>query len=556
MLETHLRQAATALLEYTIRIAPMDTREWGEGMLGELRHVDGAWAAVGWSLGGASVLAKAALGSILIPGRRGQGIAADGGLFARRVSLSKAALTGGAVCVLGAMLFFLAPPFRQAVRVSLGAWADMVSTTARHGQPRLTALAKRAEAGHDAHGLLFAAARLNDGRESARLAEEAVRLDPTLAWVYAVVAVRHPELPEIPQWVSELERRDLQNALPHFITAETIDLAQVSRAARLSPREARKQSEEGPAWQRAMAAAFASPKFDDYLDRLSEVDRRVIAGYRFREVEELLSSDQAGLPGYAFSDSRRFAEGLLDTAQQLEAQGDRKGALEKYWAVARFGQVMDSQAHTDEGQLVGATLQTMAYKQLARMSTRDGRLGEAGLFSYLQEKFDPQRGERARLEGRILDQEIVSRNAAVLQISSLLMIVFCGLIALAGSVLILSAGRGVYPAYKRAKPVATVVALAGAVGFLLSSATVYLTYRPYWYIFQTTVLSGEQSRAHHDLQNLLMAIRGFPGGVPDSHLVRIFPVYFWTGVTLLSVIGLVLMLLRHFLGRPRAKTAA
>src|SRR5260370_41172874 len=100
MLETHLRQAATVLLESAIRIAPPDTRDWGRAMRGERNHVEGPWAAVMWALGGASVLAKRALASLFIPGRRGQGIPPGAGLFAKNVSLRKAALAVGGGCVL------------------------------------------------------------------------------------------------------------------------------------------------------------------------------------------------------------------------------------------------------------------------------------------------------------------------------------------------------------------------------------------------------------------------------------------------------------------------
>jgi len=69
MLETHLRQAATVLLESAIRIAPPDAGDWGRAMRSELNYVEGHWAAVMWALGGASVLVRRALASLLMPGR-------------------------------------------------------------------------------------------------------------------------------------------------------------------------------------------------------------------------------------------------------------------------------------------------------------------------------------------------------------------------------------------------------------------------------------------------------------------------------------------------------
>ncbi len=552
MLETHLRQAATALLESAIRIAPPDTRDWGQAMRGELNHVEGPWAAVMWALGGASVLAKGALASLFMPGRRGQGIPSDAGLFAKDVSVRKAVLVTGAGCILAALLFFAAPPFRQGIRVSLAGWQNVFRVTPSRGQPGLAALATRAEKQHDPEGLAFCAVRLHNSRESARLAQEAVRLDPALIWVYAVVAVRHPDLPEISQWVPILRRWDPQNALIHLITAESIDIDLASKATKLSPDEERKEWVQDPAWQSVMAAAFASPKFDDYLDRLKELDQKVVSQYRFNDPYELLSGEEADLPTYAFFDSQRFAESLLQSGQNLEARGDRRGAAGKYWAVARFGLVIDSQGHTDFEHRMGSSLQAGAYKQLQALSQKEGSADEAALFGYLAGRFTPAVEEDSRLGGQwVFGRYVSRRNAAVLQIAGLMMLIFSGLVVVAGSVVIVGSRRGAGLAAQRAKPVATVVTLAGAVGLLLSSATIYLTYRPYWYIFQHAILNGDRSQTR-DFRDFLMATHVLPGYASDSYLLVNFPFYFWTGVTLLGVIGLALILLRHFLGRPHA----
>jgi len=514
--------------------------------------VEGPWAAVMWALGGASVLAKRALASLFIPGRRGQGIPSDAGLFAKDVSVRKAALVAGGACILAALLFFAAPPFRQGIRVSLTVWHEVFRVTASDGQPGLTALSKQAEKQHDPEGLAFCAVRLQNSRESARLAQEAVWLDPTLIWIYPVVAVRHPDLPQISQWVSTLEQWDPKNALIHLITAESIDIDHVSKASKLSPKEEQKELGGDPAWQSAMAAAFASPKFDDYLDRLKELDQRVVSRYRFNDPYELLSGEEADLPTYAFFDSQRFAESLLQSGQEAEARGDRRGAAKKYWAVARFGLVIDSQGHTDFEHRMGSSLQAGAYKQLQALSQKEGSPDEAALFGYLAGRLTPAVGEDSRLEGQwVFGRYVARRNAAVLQISGLMMLIFSGLVVVAGSVVIVGSRRGARPAAQRAKPVATIVALTGAVGLLLSSATIYLTYRPYWYIFQHAILNGDRSQTR-DFRDFLMATHMLPGIAPNSFLVVNFQFYFWAGVILLGVAGLVFILLRHFLGRARA----
>ena len=556
MLETPLRQAATVLLESAIRIAPPDAREWGQAMRGELSYVEGRWAVVMWALGGASVMAKHALMSLLIPGRR-QGIPPGDELFAKNVSLRKAALVGGAGCILAALLFFGAPPFRQAFRVAMSPWTFLFQIASRNFQPGFEALAKRAEARHDAEGLAFCAVRLRNSRESARLAEEAVRLDPNLLWVYAVVGMRHPQLREVGKWVEKLERRDPQNALFPLIKAQSMVRDQFHYSVWAPPSQERDE-----AWRCAMAAAFQSPKFDDYLDRVGELNRRVIPRYRFYDPYEVESREELDLPVWAFENSERFAKFLLHSGEDLEARGDRKSARDKYWTIARFGQMVDSQGRTGFEHLTGTTLQAMAYKQLQASFEKGGNQAEAALFGYLAAKFDPVSGEHPGFPGEsAFGWSIASRNAAVVETSGLMILVFSGLLVVAAAILIVgsSVSRWTRPAAQRAKPLATMVVLTSAVGLLFSSVTLYLTYRPYWYIFQGAILNGGRSQAR-DLRDFLMAAQRPPGVPPRLYLLLdsllysgspSFLFYAWMGVTLLGVIGLVLILLRHFLGRPR-----
>jgi tetratricopeptide (TPR) repeat protein len=554
MLETQLRQAATVLLESAIRIAPPDSRDWGRAMMGELPYVEGSWAGTLWALGGSSVLAKQALASLIIPGHRGKGIVPDGGLFAKSATLRKAALAIGAACVLVAFLFFAAPPFRQAFRVALTPWYHMFQIASRNPEPGFKTLAGRAEQRHDPEGLAFCAVRMQDPRESARLAEEAVRLDPNLLWVYAVVALRHPGLSETGPWVERLERWDAQNALFHLITAESIEQAHF-RGPELTARA----PEQYPAWQSAMAAAFQSPTFDDYFDRVAQLNRRVVRRYSFYDPYEVESREQIDLPLHAFQNSERFAQLLLDSGAALEARGDRKGGRDKYWTVARFGQLIDSQGRTGAEHGMGTTLQAMAYKQFQGSFTEEGKKAEAALFAYLAAKFDPGKREHFGVAGdSAFGEETSERNAAVVQISGLMILVFCGLMFIATAILIAGSRRRAPLAAKRAKPVAIMVVLSSAVGLLFSSITLYLTYRPYWYIFQSAILNGDRVETN-DFRYFLNFTPALPGVSPRGYHVLVnallysgspsFLFYVWTGVTLLGVIGLALILLRRFLGR-------
>jgi hypothetical protein len=523
-------------------------------MMGELNYVEGSWAGTMWALGSSSVLAKQALVSLIIPSRHGQDFVPDGGLFAKSATLRKAALAIGGACVLAALLFFAAPPFRQAFQVALQPW----HIASGNLQVSFETLARRAEAGHDPEGLAFCAVRLQNPRESVRLADEAVRLDPNLLWVYSVVAMRHPELNETRAWVEKLERWDPENALFPLITAESLGRANLHGGKPSAPTQEHEQ-----AWQSAMAAAFQSTKFDDYLDRVAQLNRRVVPRYGFYDPYEVQSREQIDLPDSVVDNCQRYAQSLLLRGAGLEAKGDRKGGRSQYWTVARFGQLIDSSGRTGREHGMGTTLQAMAYRHIKTSSQNEGNQAEAVLFGYLVAKFDPARGTRAGSTGEsAFGRDTSERNAAVVEIAGLMILLFSGLVVIALSILIAGGRRKARPAAKRAKPVATIVVLTSAVGLLFSSVTLYLTYRPYWYIFHTAILNGDGVQAR-DLQEFLSSMQSLPGVPHRLHVLMVallysgspsFLFYVWVGVTLLGVIGLALVVLRHFLGQTRAGT--
>ena len=148
----------------------------------------------------------------------------------------------------------------------------------------------------------------------------------------------------------------------------------------------------------------------------------------------------------------------------------------------------------------------------------------------------------------VFGEYVLLRNAAVLQVSSLIMVILCALLLVAASVLIAGIRQGGSSGAARNHPWATVLALISAAGLLLSSATIYLTYRPYWYIFQHAILDGDRSQVR-DLSEFLLAIRLLPYFTVSSGFAWNLPMYFWGGVTLLAVAGLVLIILRHLPGR-------
>ena len=397
-----------------------------------------------WALGGSSVLVKQALASLFVPGRRKQEFVPDAGLFAKDFSLRKGVLATGGVCVLAALLFFAAAPFRQAFGVALKPWLYVYQLASRNFTPGIENLAKQAEVRHDPEGLAFCAVRLDDPRESARLADEAVRLDPNLIWVYAVVALHHPGFPETGLRMEKLERWDPHNALFPLITAVLRCHGKLVHGI-WSPQT----PEQEQAWQSVMGAAFQSTKFDDYLDRFAQLNRRVVPRYGFYDPYEVQSREGFNISPIAVEISKWYANLLIQAGADLDARGDRKGGREKYWTVARFGQLLDSQGRTGAEHWVGTTLQAMAYSQLQVSAGKEGNQEEAALFGYLAAKFDP--GKPVRGESPWIPRQsafgwdVARRSATVVEISGLMILIFAGLVVMAVSTLIAGSRRGAWP---------------------------------------------------------------------------------------------------------------
>jgi hypothetical protein len=307
--------------------------------------------------------------------------------------------------------------------------------------------------------------------------------------------------------------------------------------------------ESCPALRSAMTAAFQSDKFDDYLDRLQQLDRTVVVRYRFYEPEEVLAESDGIVPDSALQDTRDFAAFLIRSGKQVEARGDWKSASKEYWRVARFGQLIDSGARTDLERRTGAELRAMAYRQLRTIYERDGAEAEAGLFGYLTRKLEVT-SPRPDADSTF-GQETCRRNATVLMVSGLLAPLLLIVFMIAASVLIVARLRSGRAAPQRARPGATIVAMTSAVGLLLSSATIYLTYRPYWYILRRAILNGDISHTR-DLREFLTVTHLPSEAASGGALLLSLPLYFWTGLILIAFAGLILSLLRHFRERTPA----
>jgi len=544
------RRIAAQLLRFAIWIAPHETLDWGQGMLSELNHVQGNWTALIWAVGGASVLAKHALLSVIIPGSHRRTLSSASEVFSQEGPMRKTTLAAIGACIAGSLFFFLAPVYRQAFHVSLAQWHNvihvksMLDAQGPDPDPELATLARKAAKNHDAEGLAFVAARTTNKSEVARLAEEAVHLDVKLTWIYAVVAVRYPSLPEINQWVPLLQRSDPQNALPNFIVAEIIDIDQVVRE-----KIPHRVEEQPAAWQNAMAAAFQPPKFDNYLARLIDLDRRVLLRYHVDDPFQTISGDcWYGLPSYAIADSASYAHSLLESGRTLEAGGDRQGAFEKYLTVARFSQMLGPAGAV----FLGRELQE-ACNRLAALSQEGGNKVEAAFYASLADQTDrAEREELFSLRKRVKGSDVSHWNSFVVKASGLA-ILFTGGLLLTCALAIIVRGKSLRLSALRPSRLTLGVGLCGAIGALLSSAVLYVTYRPYAEILQRFIRNGDETSLT-EVASFLHSTQ-LPLGAQGFLDVWQFAFYFWSGVVLLCTFVLLVAVLRRFQHRARTNVA-
>jgi len=537
------RRLATFLLTRAISFAPADTIEWGNAVLGELYQVEGDWSALFWAIGGASMLLKHALVASVFPGRN-HPFSSSSNLFRKGGTVRKTVTYATTACIIASLLFLLAPVFRVAVHVSLAQWYPLwhVNPFDRlEPAPQLEALKRQAIQKRDGEAFAFVAVHTPDKSESVQLAEEAVRLNPGLTWVYGVVAVRWSFFPQVERWTSALQTFDPENALPHLIAAERIDIEQEHRK---TSRNARDESAE---WKNAMAAAFQSPKLETYSKQLEDLNRTVLLRYQIND-PFLISTDQLywRVPSYTASDSSRYSELLLGDGKSREDQGDRSSAFEHYSTVVRFAQTLG-----ENGGFPMAKRLRDAFQRLGSLSEKEGNRQQAELYSILAETADSARKEQTLALRSGLHAEVSRWNALLARASGIALLLSATVVLLCVVSLVVR-HRSLRIATLQPSGMTLAFSFAGGVTALFSSILLYISYRPYQEIAQRFIHTGDNTGLA-DLSRFLFYTQT-PLGAVKYHSVERFSFYFWCVVAGLCALILMLSILR-FLLRPNARAA-
>ena len=465
---------ARNLLALARRMAPARSHEWGDAMLAELEVVEGPWEGIRWSLGATGVLMKHTALDLFAARRGGTGSplppwAAKGGRM-RKVTVG--------VCAFSILIFLgliLAPTFRQALDVSAAGWRAVLGShqpiVSLAGMERLAEQARR---DRDPEFMAFVAVHLPPGEESRRLAEEAVKLNPELTWVYLVLAQRMDPGPVSDALIARVEKWDPSNAVPHLAAADAmrglpkqVDLVLDPKADLPAP------------WLQRMATAFAATDYDTYIARRLDLERSVMVRRKLEDpmlvVDALFSRS---MPNILLL--RGYARHVLAMSQQEEAAGRIDRAWQSGWTVARFGHLISLQAHSNFERLVGASLQLDAFERLQGLAEKKHNR-EAGALIAAQSE-----------ELRLLQRSITAGAgaswmpsygiASLSQAASLGALISLGLLLAVGIIWLL---RRVRPSSAAPRPsrILALGASAGAAGLAASSLTIYLCYRPFAEVF-------------------------------------------------------------------------
>jgi len=250
-----------------------------------------------------------------------------------------------------------------------------------------------AEQHGDAPALAFVAMHLEGDREASfRLAEQAVSRDPKLTWVlYHVLnrfrAVKEPALAQrFQKWVRLLKEADPDNALPYLLQAEILreqdpkwpsGTPAYSAAAQGWPYL--KSLAAKTEWRTGMEQAFACPRYDSYLIKRFELERRVLREQGWASPPVMIMS-MASYPIPSLLNIREYAQleaKQLASDDVVAQRGDQ--AVHRYWQTMNFGQMLHLNGVTLIEKLIGVAAEQIGAEPLRLALIQQGKKDEARL---------------------------------------------------------------------------------------------------------------------------------------------------------------------------------
>jgi hypothetical protein len=296
-------------------------------------------------------------------------------------------------------------------------------------------------------------------------------------------------------------------------------------------------------------------ELDTYLDRQKRLERFAGFDKQFGVKGRILRRIAWQAVQMFIRDGlKRVFDVIAGKNAAVEARGDRKAALAKYLAVARFGEVMGA----DRGFFMRRELKD-AYTRLEALSQLEGNKAEAALYAGLAGQFDKTwESQLASWRNSYRGSDVTRWNSLLVRLSGLLILFFASLLALC-VIGVMIRSHSVKLTSLRSSVLTLTLAFSSAVGVLLSSAVLFVSYWPYSHALQRFVSAGDESGLAELSSFLGNSQLPLGSGLRiGSWYVEVSNVvfYFWFAVAILCVLALLLAILRHFQTRPRARIPA
>lgn len=454
-----------------------------------------------------------------------------------------------------AVAFFFVPEFRQALQapfvglsLAAGSW-EVIERAGRLPQEKIEMAAREGEQQRDARKLTFAALKLAKLEERIRRAEQAAALDAQYTWIYFTLLTSERKAPQAGEWARKLQAWDPENAVPYLAEAEQINEARnLSRHVTLTPQATEALAAETE-WRQVMEKAFAAPRFDGYIGRRFELERRMFRELGLAQPARVLFS-LATYPIPNLLNLRQYANLLiLREAKKAEDAKRLPEAAVFCWKVAHFGERMQLGARTTIEQLIAYAMRIQAYEKLHPLLRRMGRANEAASV-----EFQAQQLRRSLAIGKGEDVLAQSSNynwaALDVAIAGVLVIVF-GVVT-AVCVLYVNAKRWIRPDQKgRLYQLFTVAENYLPILFFLVCVGLFLSYAPYAQNFRYYMTATGEMYDFEPITYNVFPVMGGYYGRPALPVENPFRTYAWYALG-----GLALVVLSELIGRTRGKPPA
>jgi len=518
-----------------VALWPASSRDWAIAMKSELSEIENPNESLRWLAGGIMSLMKAWWNRAIYGWKDGE---------AEPSSVRTPGPVAFAIAAIALIAFFALPSVHEGVRAVLDAWPPYSNSYLSDYQR----MAREAEANHDAKTLAFLSSRMNSLDENARLAKEAVEMDPSLTWIYmrgANLWYAYRQVVQKQGWMQKLVDSDPDNAAPYLAEA-SIRGSELWMQNNGLP--SRQRYENDPVWRGAMEKAFAAPRYDYYYDRAIDLQVSELKAHNLRQPQDVVGHIREYYATGMF-EAQRYSNFLINQAKEAQKKGDTATASHLAWGIMQFADRARANLHNEYSRGTADALTLSAAEFLQPLEAAAGHTEVAKLLAIDKETIHRKMATKApaRAENwfRPLDAAGIALHSAGLGV------VFFGS-SIVFSIVILLAGRFA-PALRTTwlyRWGCNCGRFAPA-GFAAAVVLMAATFAPYLELVRDYFAGAKDTATIGALIGMSDSFYQLPNAIINPMMRRVFDAYLWLGLLAVVIIVGALFLSRNAF-RPRA----